>query len=192
MKAVYKFFIGTSVLAALLGTLFFIFMQYAIRYHLLGDQITEIDPLESERAIIYGTFTISERIDGSRSGMTIHDITIKVDYVETTKFRKLYASNMIKKNLYKLLTWKNLKNNILDYNGKGGYSGLSQISSQFKSKYLNRKVKITGRIYALCFQTYYLSPSSENKTASAFPCWVSSQYHISLPGYYYDKKKKVI
>lgn len=148
-----------------------------------------MDPLEFQKATIYGTLTLTEKIDGNRSGMTVHDIAIKVDYVEAENYTKLYAPKEIKKSSYKALSWTEIKRNILDDNGEGNYIGLKQIPSQFKTKYLNNKVRIHGRIYSLCLETYYLNPSAEKKPNTSSLCSVTSQYHISLPGYYYNKQQ---
>jgi len=139
-----------------------------------------IDPLVFNNATIYGTIRLSEKIDGNRSGMTTHDLHIIIDSLNSGRITKSY----IKKTSddYKQLTWADLKKNILDE--ADNYVGLRDISPKFKSEVLNSKVKITGRVYKHCMDTYYLIPIEEKEPEESFSCWaVTEQYHIRLSGY---------
>jgi len=151
------------------------------------------DPLETEQALIYGTFNLTERMDSSKSGMIVHDLVIKVDYVEAKDFKKRYTQNPIDKSIYQNLSWRHLKNNILDADDKGNhddgnYVGLNAVSEKFKIKFLSKKIKISGRIYSYCLNTYYLNPATEKKPKVSISCWGSAaSSHIKLSNYYYKK-----
>ncbi len=173
--------INLILVIILLGLLLLALIFY---YKLFLNQPLTIsdDHFEVEKATIYGTLTLTEKIDGERSGMVTHDLSISIDSIEINSINNPYVNNMMDSSKYKLLTWKILKRNILDESDN--YIGLNDLQKSFKKTFLNKNITITGRIYKHCFKTYYLNPLTEAEPKGSFGCvGLPEQHHIRLSEY---------
>ncbi|VAW99784.1 hypothetical protein MNBD_GAMMA21-2337 [hydrothermal vent metagenome] len=169
------------VVILLLGSLIFALVFYC-RLYLIQPITISDDHLEVEKATVYGTLSLTEKIDGERSGMITHDLSVSIDSMEINSPNKSYATEIMDSSKYKILTWKVIKGNILDEDGI--YIELNNLPKSFKNSFLNKKISITGRIYKHCFNTYYLNPLTEPEPKGSFVCiGLPEQYHIRLSEY---------
>ncbi len=156
----------------------FIFKNY-----LIIEPLPDIkDPFEIENGTVYGIFKLDEKIDGDRSGLVTHDLYLILDNMESKTFSKKYNNQPFNPSNYEQLTWKTLKKTILDESEN--YVGKDNILDSFREKYIDKKIRISGKIYKHCFDTFYIQPKDEIEPKESFTCLgISEQYHIRLSGY---------
>jgi len=58
-----------------------------------GTQPESVDPLELTDTTLYGTLRLTEKIDGSRSGLIVHDLNLTVYFMQAGSVIKPYVIN---------------------------------------------------------------------------------------------------